>query len=99
MLYSISQINEYHIQYFERTRVPANAQTLIYIASMHCFAGPTRMHRRIPGLTGPYLLDLKLTYSTHIHNISVQAHKPLQMIKALIATGWDKQKETPIRQS
>ena len=26
-------------------------------------------------------LDPKLTYSTHIHNISVQAHKPLQLIK------------------
>ena len=31
---------------------------------------------------------------THIHNISVQAHKPLQIIKALTATGWGKQKET-----
>ena len=29
-----------------------------------------------------------LTCSTHIHNISVQAHKPLQTIKALTATGW-----------
>ena len=32
-------------------------------------------------------LDPKLTYSTHIHNISVHAHKPLQIIKALTATG------------
>ena len=32
--------------------------------------------------------------STHIHNISVHAHKPLQIIKALTATGWGKQKET-----
>ena len=39
-------------------------------------------------------IDPKLTYSTHIHNISVQAHKPLQIIKALTATGWGKQKET-----
>ena len=39
-------------------------------------------------------LGLKLTYSTHIHNISVQAHKPLQMIKALTPTGWGKQMET-----
>ena len=39
-------------------------------------------------------LDPKLTYSTHIHNISVQADKPLQIIKALTATGWGKQKET-----
>ena len=44
-------------------------------------------HPNVLGLT----LDPKLTYSTHIHNISVQAHKPLQMIKA---TGWGKQKET-----
>ena len=34
------------------------------------------------------------TKSTHIHNISVQAHKPPEMIKALTATGWGKQKET-----
>ena len=48
--------------------------------------------------THPAVLDLTLdptfTYSTHIHNISVQAHKPLQIIKALTATGWGKQKET-----
>ena len=47
-------------------------------------------HPNVLGLT----LDTKLTYSTHIHNISVQAHKPLQIIKALTATGWSKQKET-----
>ena len=47
-------------------------------------------HPKVLGLT----LDPKLTYSTHIHNISVQAHKPLQMIKALTATGWGRQKET-----
>ena len=45
---------------------------------------------KVLGLT----LDPKLTYSTHIHNISVQAHKPLQIIKSLTATGWGKQKET-----
>ena len=39
-------------------------------------------------------LDPKLTYSTHIHNILVQAHKPIQIINALIATGWGKHKET-----
>ena len=39
-------------------------------------------------------LDPKLTYNTHIHNISVQAHKPLQIIKTLTATGCGKQKET-----
>ena len=45
---------------------------------------------KVLGLT----LYSKLTYTTHIHNISVQAHKSLQMIKALIATGWGKQKDT-----
>ena len=47
-------------------------------------------HPKVLGLT----LDPKLTYSTHIHNISVQSHKPLQMIKALTVTGWGKWKET-----
>ena len=47
-------------------------------------------HPTILGLT----LNPKVTYSTHIHNISVHAHKPLQIIKSLIATGWGKQKET-----
>ena len=40
-------------------------------------------HPKLLGLT----LDPKLTCSTHIHNISVQAHKPLQMIIPLTATG------------
>ena len=39
-------------------------------------------------------LEPKLTYSTHVHNIPVQEHMPLQMIKALTATGWGKHKET-----
>ena len=47
-------------------------------------------HTKVLGHT----LDPKLTYSTHIHNFLVHAHKPLQIIKALIATGWGKQKET-----
>ena len=51
---------------------------------------PMATHPKVLGLT----LDPKLTYSTHIHNISVQSHKPLQIIKALTATGWGKQKET-----
>ena len=51
---------------------------------------PMATHPKVLGLA----LDPKLTYSTHIHNISVQAHKPLQIIKALTATGWGKQKET-----
>ena len=45
---------------------------------------------KVLGLT----LDQKLTYSTHIHNITVQAHNPLQVINALTATCWGKQKET-----
>ena len=50
---------------------------------------PMATHPKVLGLT----LDPKLTCSTHIHNISVHAHKPLQIIKALTATGWGKQKE------
>ena len=38
-------------------------------------------------------LNPKLTNSTHIHNLSEQAHKPLQLINALTA-GWCKQKTT-----
>ena len=51
---------------------------------------PMATHPKVLCLT----LDPQLTYSTHIHNISVQAHKPLQIIKSLTATGWGKQKET-----
>ena len=45
---------------------------------------PMATHPKVMGHT----LDPKLTYNTHIHNISVHAHKPLQIIKALTATGW-----------
>ena len=51
---------------------------------------PMATHPKVLGL----ILDPTLTYRPHIHNISVQAHTPLQMIKVLTATGWDKQKET-----
>ena len=51
---------------------------------------PMATHPKVLGLT----LDPKLTYSTHIHNISVQAHKSLQMLKVLTATGYCKQKDT-----
>ena len=44
------------------------------------------VHPKVLRLT----LDPKLTYSTHIHNISVHAHKPLQIIKSLTATAWGK---------
>ena len=62
----------------------------IYDLTINNKALPMATHPKVLGLT----LDPKLTYSTHIHNISVQAHKPLQIIKALTATGWGKQKET-----
>ena len=51
---------------------------------------PMASYPKILGLA----LDPKLAYSTHIHNILVHAHKPRQIMKALTATGWDKQKET-----
>ena len=44
---------------------------------------PMATQSKVLGLT----LDPKLTYSTHIHNIALQAHKPLQMIETLTATG------------
>ena len=46
-------------------------------------------HPKVLGLA----LDPKLTCSTHMHKISVQAHNPLQLMKSLTATGWGKQKE------
>ena len=51
---------------------------------------PISTYPKVLGFT----VDPKLTYSTHIHNISVQAHKPPQMIKALTAAGWGKLKDT-----
>ena len=57
---------------------------------IHNNALPMATHPKVLGLT----LDPKLTYSTHIHTISVHAHKPLQIIKALTATGWCKQNGT-----
>ena len=42
-----------------------------------------------PNVLG-HTLDLKLTYSTHIHNISVHAYTP-QIIKALTASEWGKE--------
>ena len=57
---------------------------------IHNNALPMATQPKVLGLT----LDPKLTYTTHIHNISVHAHTPLQIIKALTATGWGKQKET-----
>ena len=57
---------------------------------IHNNALPMATHPKVLGFT----LDRKLTYSTHIHNISIHAHKPLQIIKPLTATGWGKQRET-----
>ena len=51
---------------------------------------PMAMHPKVLGLT----IDPKLTYPTHLHNISVHTHKPLQIIKTLTVTGWGKQNET-----
>ena len=51
-------------------------------------------HGNVPKGSGPYLRLKTHIQHTHIHNISIQAHKPLQMIKALTATRWGKQKET-----
>ena len=48
---------------------------------------------RISMYIGYWTLN-KYYYFYYIHNISVQAHKPLQIIKALTATGWGKRKET-----
>ena len=42
----------------------------------------------------PIIKQNILNPDNNIYNISVQAHKPLQMIKALTATGWGKQKKT-----
>ena len=57
---------------------------------IHNNALPMATHPKVMGLT----LDPTLTYSTHIHNISVHAHTHPQIIKAITATGWGKQKET-----
>ena len=57
---------------------------------IHNNALPMATHPKVLGLT----FDPELTYSTHIYNISVHAHKPRQTIKSLTATGWGKQKET-----
>ena len=51
---------------------------------------PMATHTKVRGLT----LGPNLTYSTHIHNISVHAHNPLKLIKALTATGWGKKGDT-----
>ena len=53
---------------------------------------PMATRPKVLGLT----LDTKLTYSTHTYNISVHANTHLQIIKALTATSWGKQKETLI---
>ena len=50
---------------------------------------PMATYPKVMGLT----LDPKPTYSPLIHNILVHARTPLQIIKALIATGWRKRKQ------
>ena len=49
-------------------------------------------HGNAPKGSGSYIRPK--THILHqVHNISVHAHKPLQQIKPLTATGWGKQKE------
>ena len=54
---------------------------------------PMATHPKVLGLT----LDPKLTYSTHIHNISLQAHKALQIIKTLTITAWGNRRRHSLR--
>ena len=68
---------------------PAEYKSNLYL-KINNTALPMATHPNVLGL----ILDRKLTYSTHVHNISVEAHKPLQIMKALTATRWGKQKET-----
>ena len=68
-----------HAEYKSNLDLTVNSKTL-----------PMAMHPTVMCLT----VDPTHTCSTHIHTISVQTHKPLQMIKALTATGWGKQNET-----
>ena len=65
-----------HIQ----TLIPAEYKSNLDL-KINNTALPMATHTYVIGLT----LDPKLTYNTHIHNISVQAHKTLQMIKAVTA--------------
>ena len=49
-------------------------------------------HGNAPKGSGSYLRSK--THIQHTHPSSVHTHKPLQIIKALTATGWGKQRET-----
>ena len=51
---------------------------------------PTVKHPKILGLT----LDPKLTYSTHTKQLTNNAKKSLNVLKALTSTSWGKDKET-----
>ena len=64
----------------------------IYEQSGHTNKQQSTTHGIAPKDSGSYLRPK--THIQHIHNIPVQAHTPLQIIKALNATGWGKQKET-----
>ena len=55
----------------------------IHAIKINNTAIPTATPIKILGIT----LDLILTCNTHIHNISVHAHKPLEKIKSLTTTG------------
>ena len=61
-----------------------------YTSNLDLTTLPMVTHQRVLGLT----LDPKLTYSTHIHDISVDTHKHLEITEILTATGSGQQKET-----
>ena len=92
--FCLDKTKQYHNKSRQNNLHPIHARPCrIYERSghkIHNNALPMATHPKVLGLT----LDPKLTYSTPIHNISVHAHKPLQIIKALTATGWGNQKET-----
>ena len=67
-----------HTEYMSNPNMKINHTTLLMAK-----------HLKILGLT----LDPQLTYNTHIHNISVHVHNPIQIIKVFTTTEWDKQKE------
>ena len=69
------------------TCTPFTPDPAVYKSNLNLLINNTALPMATyPNVLG-FTLDPKLTYSTHIHNISVQTHEPLQMIIALIATG------------
>ena len=79
----VQQRNKYNHTYILFTPYPAEYTGNLDL-KINSIAQHMATHPKVLGLT----LDPKLIYSTHIHNISVHTHKPLQIIKTLTATGW-----------